>query len=129
MPLCFHSLTFRTFLGFIIGSVWVFHGLFSKLLDGIPRHRLIVRRILGEDFGDGMTLVIGALEVLLGLWVYSGWQRRACALVITLALVAMNTLEIVFARDLLISAPGMAALNLGLLVLVWYWALVPTRKF
>jgi cbb3-type cytochrome oxidase subunit 3 len=37
----------------------------------------------------------------------------------------MNTLEILLARDLLISAPGMVALNLCFLGVVWYWALHP----
>ncbi len=34
----------------------------------------------------------------------------------------MNTLEIIIARDLLISAPEMVALNLGLLILTRRWA-------
>ena len=31
----------------------------------------------------------------------------------------MNTLEIVLARDLLVSPPGMVTLNLAFLVLIW----------
>ncbi len=31
----------------VIGSVWLFHGLYSKILNGIRRHRLIVGKILG----------------------------------------------------------------------------------
>ncbi len=34
----------------------------------------------------------------------------------------MNTLEIIIARDLLISAPEMVALNLALLILTRRWA-------
>ena len=113
---------FRKFLTILIGSVWVFHGLFSKLSNGVPRHRQIVGRILGEGIADWATLAIGLLEILLGLWIFSGLQRRACALVQTLALVSMNFLEILLARDLLISATGMVALNLGFIALIWYWA-------
>lgn len=40
-----------------------------------------------------------------------------------LAIVGMNTLEIILAADLLISAVGMAFLNLGFLTLVWLWAM------
>lgn len=108
-----------------IGSVWVFHGLYSKILNRIPRHRLIVGRILGAKLAAPATIFIGSMEVLLGLWVFTGWQRPACALVQTAALVAMNTLEILRARDLLISAAGMVLLNLALLALVWHWALAP----
>lgn len=110
------------FLTLLIGGVWVFHGLYSKISDGIPRHRQIIERILGTSIVDPATLVIGVLEVMLGLWVFSRIWRRACALVQTLALVAMNFLEILLAKDLLISAPGMVALNLAFLSLVWYWA-------
>ena len=113
---------FHKFLTIFIGSVWVFHGLFSKLSNGIPRHRLIVGRILGEGIADWATLVIGILEISLGLWIFSGPWRRPCALVQTLALVSMNFLEILLARDLLISAAGMVALNLGFIALIWYWA-------
>ena len=112
----------RKFLTILIGSVWVFHGLFSKVSNGVPRHRQIVGRILGEGIADRATLVIGILEILLGLWIFSGIRRRTCALVQTLALVSMNFLEILRARDLLISAAGMVALNLGFIALIWYWA-------
>ena len=113
---------FHKLLTILIGSVWVFHGLFSKVSNGVPRHRQIVGRILGEGIANGATLVIGMLEILLGLWIFSGFQRRTCALVQTLALVSMNVLEILLAGDLLISAPGMVTLNLGFIALIWYWA-------
>lgn len=44
-------------------------------------------------------------------------------LVQTLAIVGMNTMEIIFAGDLLISAIGMVALNFGFLAVIWHWAL------
>ena len=112
-------------LGGLIGSVWVFHGLYSKILDGVPRHRLIVARILGEGIADFATLAIGLAEIVLGIWVFSGLFRRSCALLQTLVLVAMNSLEIYLAKDLLISALGMVALNFAFLSLVWYWAVAP----
>lgn len=114
-------------LRILISSVWVFHGLYSKLSNGIPRHRMIVGRILGE-IADHATLTVGLLEVMLGLWALSGRSRRACAVVQTLAIVSMNALEIAFARDLLISAPGMVVLNLLFLSLVWYWALFSNAR-
>jgi hypothetical protein len=122
-----HRTTHRLQIAFtiVIGSVWVFHGLYSKILMGIPRHRDIVARVLGEDIAGLATYAIGFLEILLGLWAYSRWNRMGCALVQTLALVSMNVLEIALARDLLISAAGMAVLNLAFLTLVWHWALFP----
>lgn len=106
----------------VIAAVWVFHGLYSKILDGIPRHRMIVGRILGEEYARPLAVMIGVGEILLGLWVLSGRRTFACALFQTLALVAMNTLEILFAKELLISAPGMVVLNLLLLGSAWWLA-------
>jgi len=51
-----------------------------------------------------------------------GIRRRICAGVMTSALVAMNTLEIIIARELLISAIGMVALNLAFIAVIWWWA-------
>lgn len=118
-----HSHTIEIVSQIVIGSIWIFHGLYSKILDGIPRHRLIVGRILGERFSRSATKVIGCLEVLLGLWAFTGLARVECAAVQTVALVGMNTLEIILARELLLSAIGMVILNLSFLGVIWNWAL------
>ncbi len=107
----------------MIGSVWIFHGLYSKILNGIPRHRLIVERILGDRIARSATKAIGCLEVLLGVWAFTGFARVECAVVQTLAMVGMNVLEIILAGDLLISAIGMVILNFGFLAVIWRWAL------
>ena len=111
----------------LIGGVWIYHGLYSKMLNGIPRHQLIVARILGPRYARPATKVIGLLEVLLGVWAITGVDAFACAVLQTAAILGMNTLEIFFAGDLLISALGMVILNLGFLAFIWYWALSPTR--
>jgi hypothetical protein len=121
------SHTLETLLQIGIGMVWVFHGLYSKILDGIPRHRLIVGRVLGERIAGLATKAIGCLEVLLGLWAFTGIARVDCATIQTLAIVGMNTLEIILAGDLLISAIGIVILNLGFLVVIWYWALSASK--
>lgn len=109
-------------LQLLIGAVWIFHGLYSKILRGIPRHRAIVARVLGERWADCATTLIGVGECGLGAWALSGWQRGPCAAVQTLALISMNVLEVLLAADLLISAIGMLVLNAGFLSLIWYWA-------
>jgi hypothetical protein len=123
MKFHFQADTIHVAVQMLIGVVWVFHGLFSKLLNGIPRHRLIVGKILGTANAGVFTKVIGLFEVLLGIWAFTGWQAVGCAAVQTAALVIMNTLEIIFAEELLISAVGMVILNLVFLTLIWYWAL------
>jgi hypothetical protein len=112
----------ETILQIVIGSVWVFHGFYSKLLNGIPRHRLIVGKVLGDQVAGPATKTIGCLEVLVGVWAFSGFVRVDCAVVQTLAIVSMNALEITFARSLLISPSGMVVLNLAFLAAIWRWA-------
>ena len=116
---------FHLALRILVGSVWVFHGLYSKLLDGIPRHRLIVARVLGDEIAAVATVGIGVLEILLGVWAFTHRLPRACAGVQTAAIVTMNSLEIARAPDLLISAPGMLLLNAAFLSLGWYSATRP----
>lgn len=106
----------------------MFHGIYSKLLDGIPRHRLIVARVLGADVAGPVTILIGLGEVLIGLWLMSGKFPRACALFQTGILATMNFLEIRMANDLLISATGMVFLNVILLACVWYIALTTEKR-
>jgi uncharacterized membrane protein YphA (DoxX/SURF4 family) len=112
----------RPWLSIPIACVWIFHGLVSKILMGIPRHQAIVGRILGESYGAFMTNVIGVLEILLGLWILSGYKKKICATLQTLALVVMNALEIKLAKDLLYSPWGMIILNLGFIAIIWIWA-------
>ena len=112
----------------LIAGVWIFHGLFSKVLNGVPRHRLIVERILGEDIGGVAVVVIGVMEILLGFWVLSGRWRRINATVQTLGLITMNALEIFLARDLLISAVGMVFLNTCFISLIWWWAIRGSQR-
>jgi hypothetical protein len=71
---------------------------------------------------DAAVIVIGIMEILLGCWVLSGLHRRLNATVQTLALVSMNTLEILLVREFLISAGGMVFLNLCFIALIWWWA-------
>lgn len=116
------SSLFPKLAGFFIGGVWIFHGLYSKIFDGIPRHKMIVGRILGEPLADVATVCIGIMEVLLGCWVIWGKYRKLNASIQTFGLISMNTLEIILAQDLLISAAGMVALNLCFIALIWWWA-------
>jgi uncharacterized membrane protein YphA (DoxX/SURF4 family) len=108
--------------GIFIAGVWIFHGFYSKILNGIPRHKMIVSEILGESVASLAVNLIGGLEILLGCWVLIGLYRKWNAATQTIALISMNTLEIIFAKQYLLSAGGMVALNMCLLCLVWWWA-------
>lgn len=111
-----------------LGAVWVFHGLWSKLLGGIPRHREIVARVVGQDWADLVTLGVGAAEILLGAWVWSARAPRICALVQTRILLSMNLLEFWYARDLLLAPIPMLLANALLLGVAWWLAFQGRRR-
>jgi hypothetical protein len=110
-----------------IAAVWMVFGIGFKILDLVPRHRMIVGRMVGEGAARPVTLAIGAAEVLLGFWVLSGIRPRTCAAVQTTAILAMNALELAFARDLLLAPILMVCANTVLLVAAWWIALRPRR--
>ncbi|NLR80106.1 DoxX-like family protein [Chitinophaga eiseniae] len=85
-----------------IAIVWMVNGLFCKLLNGVPRHELIVSRILGLTYASPLTRIIGFLEVLMAVWVLSGIKPRWCTLSQIVLVGVMNILEFFMARDLLL---------------------------
>lgn len=105
-----------------IAAIWITFGLYFKLLNQVPRHRQIVARILGPRRAH-LTPLIGLAEILLGLWALTRYHKISCALTMTAAIVTMNTLELLKARDLLLSPKTMLLANLLFLTLIWTWAL------
>jgi hypothetical protein len=103
--------------------VWLGFGLLAKVLDGVPRHREIVSRVVGTQLAASVTLLVGAAEVLMALWIVSRRLPRTCAAAQTAALVTMNSLELYKARDLLLSPLAMVAANVVFLSLAWVLAL------
>ncbi len=105
-----------------VASVWLFHGLFSKVLHGIPRHQQIVARVVGNDLAAATTFAVGGIEILVGVWVLSGRSPLLCAATQTILLLTMNLLELRFASDLLLAPTAMVCANLGFLALSWVLA-------
>ena len=106
-----------------IASVWLLFGLFFKALDGVPRHRQIVARVVGADRAGFVLWFVALGEIALGLWMLVGRFLPVCAAIQTAALATMNSLELRHARDLLLSPIGMVCANVVLLSLGWYVAL------
>jgi hypothetical protein len=83
-------------------TVWLVNGLVCKVLNIVPRHREIVANILGEDYATELTVTIGALEVLMAVWIISGIRSTWCAWFQILIVGVMNILEFVLVPDLLL---------------------------
>ena len=114
-------------LTFVTASVWLVFGTWFKLLGMVPRHRLIIAAVVGEVAAGPITLVVGAAETALAWWIISGVYPRICAAVQSLAIVTMNTFELIYARNLLLSPGLMIGLNAVLLTVVWYLAVTATK--
>ena len=75
--------------------VWLVNGVWCKILDGVPRHREIVARILGEEHSLVLTRMIGFGEVVMAAWILSGIRWKwSCAAQIA-AVVMMNVIEFI----------------------------------
>jgi hypothetical protein len=108
-----------------VALVWIVFGLIFKALDAVPRHRRIVARVVGEPRARLVLSLVAAGETALGLWMLSGRFLPLCVALQTLAIVAMNTLELRRARELLLAPVAMVCANAVLLGLAWYVALAP----
>ncbi|MEA2710390.1 MAG: hypothetical protein QOF78_2991 [Phycisphaerales bacterium] len=108
-------------LAAIVASVWLYHGLVNKLLHAEPRHLRIVQSVPGFDgtTGERVLIAIGVAEVLIAIWILSGVRARTCALVQTVALLAMNATELTFARGHLLWPAMLVPANLLLLSIAW----------
>ena len=82
--------------------VWLVNGLFCKVLNMVPRHQLIVSRILGTEHALFFTKVIGVLEILMLVWILSKIKPRFCAIVQIFIIAIMNVLEFILVPDLLL---------------------------
>ncbi|MBL7800339.1 MAG: DoxX-like family protein [Chitinophagales bacterium] len=116
----------------LIACVWFANGLLCKVLHLVPRHEQIVARILGETYAHPLTVLIGCSEVVMGLWVLSGYKSKFNAIVQIVIVLSMNILEFCMAADLLLwgKLNAFFALLFALFVycVAFYWKTQPSKK-
>jgi hypothetical protein len=106
-----------------VAGVWLLFGLVFKALGALPRHRRIVARVVGDRAAGSVTSLVAFAEIGMCVWMLAGRFLPACAAAQTLLVVAMNTLELRHARDLLVAPIAMVCANAVFLSLGWYVAL------
>lgn len=112
----------------VTAAVWLVFGLGFKVLGLVPRHRTIVATIVGEALAGPTTIAIGLAETAMAAWILSSVRPRTCAAVQTLAIVAMNAMELTLARDYLLAPIPMLFANAAFLTAGWICALrAPVR--
>lgn len=89
-------------LTYVIAFVWVANGLFCKVLNLVPRHQEIVARILGDDYARPLTFLIGISEVIMSIWILSGYKSKWNTWTQIGVVGLMNTLEFILVPDLLL---------------------------
>ncbi len=109
----------HTILNFLFASVWIANGFFCKVLNWVPRHELIVGRILGARYSRTITILIGISEILMAFWIISGFRARLNAVLQIIIIATMNTLEFILAPDLLLWGRGNAIFALFFILLIY----------
>lgn len=110
-----------------VAAVWLYEGLWCKLLRGEPREFEVVKAVprYGPRFGVPFLMALGVTEVTIALWVLSGVSPLLCAIAQTVLLVSLNANGLLFARDIIHDPRGMIVKNFAFLVLAWVAASLP----
>jgi uncharacterized membrane protein YphA (DoxX/SURF4 family) len=104
-----------------VASVWIYEGLWCKVLGRAKNELRIVEAVprYGAKFGRLFLTALGWIELMLGVWVLSGWASGLCALAQTMLLVALNANGLLWSRHLIHDPAGMLFKNFAFLVLGW----------
>jgi hypothetical protein len=103
-----------------VAAVWLYEGLWCKLLGGVPLQREVVGAVPAFERSAAWVLrALGVVECGLAIWVLSGWRPFLAAAVQTALLVSMNSGGLLWARRIIPDPAGMIVKNFAFLVLAW----------
>lgn len=104
-----------------VAGVWLYEGLWCKLLGHEPRQLEVVQAVpvLGPKFGALFLKLLGGVEVGMAAWALSGIMPVMCALAQTALLVMLNANGLLWSRHLIHDPGGMVVKNLAFLCLAW----------
>ena len=88
------------YVKYFIAAVWIVNGLLCKVLS------LIVARILDQEHAGFLTMSIGVAEILMGIWIISGFLPKLNAISQIIIIAVMNILEFLIVPDLLLWGRG-----------------------
>ena len=89
-----------------VAAVWIYEGLWCKLMGRVASQKEVVGAV--PKFGGWagpFLMVLGVVELALGIWVLTGWMAAWCAVVQTVLLITLNTNGLLWARKM-IHDPG-----------------------
>ncbi len=117
-------------LRFAVAAVWMYEGLWCKLLGGVPHQTEVVAAhpLFGAKLAARFLQVLAWVEIALAIWVVGGWLPGLAALAQTVLLVVMNANGLLFARHIIPDPAGMVVKNFGFLLLAWVVAAQATLQ-
>ena len=98
------------------------------MLNGVPRHQLIVERILGNPNAGVLTILIGLSEIGMALWIISQIKSRLNAIVQIIIIAVMNALEFYLAPYLLLWGKLNAVFAILFIMLIFYNEFMLNKK-
>jgi hypothetical protein len=110
-----------------VAAVWLYEGLWCKLLRGQPHEFEVVEAVpyFGPRIGARFLQALGVVEVAIAVWTLSAISPVMCAVTQTLLLVTLNANGLLWARHIIHDPAGMVIKNFAFLVLVWVCAGLP----
>ena len=104
-----------------VALVWLYQGLWCKLLGGMPHYQAIVGSVpfFGPAAANTVLFALGLLESALAVWILTGWRARWAALAQTLLLAGMNAGGLIWGRAEIADPAGMIFQNIAFLTLAW----------
>lgn len=96
------DLNIHRILTYFIAFVWFVNGLICKVLNLVPRHNQIVSRILGDDYSNQLTVLIGTLEIAMSIWILTKYKSKINSIIQISIIFLMNVIEFILAPDLLL---------------------------
>lgn len=110
-----------------VAAVWIYEGLYCKLLRGDPRQFEIVKLVpkYGERFGTPFLIFLGLAESFIGVWSLTNREQILCAAIQTVLLCSLNLNGIIWSRKLIHDPIGMVIKNFAFLILTWVAASLP----
>jgi uncharacterized membrane protein YkgB len=111
----------RRFAAAAVSGVWLYHGLWCKLLGGCPEQADVVAAVpwFRGKRAKPILFGIGVVETVLAVWVVSGRRPREAACTGTALVAGMNAFGLTFGREHIPAPKTMIVENIAFLALAW----------
>ena len=111
----------RKFPAAAVAGIWLYHGLWCKVLGRCPEQAQVVADVPGlrGARAKALLLVLGVTETMLAGWVISGARPRLAAATGTILVVAMNAGGFAFGRRHIEAPKALLLENACFVALAW----------